>query len=252
MRRFLLAMVMLALMPTLAFCEETQVYSVATEYWPPFRVGTRSGDIVGLDVDILDEAAKRMNVQFRWHQRPWGRCLYELEQGIADIMTGVAWTEERAQYALYTDTPYYTCSPRFYALKENTGIVKSYDDLKGLTIGFTRDSAYFPRFDKDTSLMKRAGNNEEHLIRMVENGRWNIFVGTDCQVERDLALYGLQDTISEVDFKPEHHTDLFLAVSMRSPLAKRMDELNATLREMLDDGTIRKMASYYFDSQRDD
>lgn len=248
MKQTLFLTVLLTFLPLWAFAGSDDAFLVATDYWPPFRIEAPNNAVAGLDVDLLRAVGKELGIRFKWQRRPWSRCLLELEQGNADIMTGVARTDQRQRYALFTSRAYYSCSPRFYAHKSIAKNIRTYEDLQKYTVGYTRDSAYFPRFDGDTSLFKKAATDELQLIRMIEDGRWEVMVGTDCQVQRDLVRLHLADSIVEVPYSPEHTTGLYLAISKRSPLAKRLGEIDAVMNRLIDNGTIDDIAEQYFSS----
>lgn len=248
MRHALFLTALLTVLPVWAFAGSDDAFLVATDYWPPFRIEVPNNAVAGLDVDLLRAVGKELGIRFKWQRRPWSRCLLELQEGTADIMTGVAKTEQRQRYALFTSRPYYSCSPRFYARKSIAEGIVEYEDLQNYTVGYTRDSAYFPRFDGDTSLYKKAATNEMQLIRMVEDGRWDIMVGTDCQVQRDLVRLHLTDSIVEAPYTPKHTTGLYLAISKRSPLAKRLGEIDAVMNRLIGNGTIDDIAEQYFSS----
>ncbi|WP_147819559.1 substrate-binding periplasmic protein [Salidesulfovibrio onnuriiensis] len=217
---------------------------VATDYWPPFRI--ESEDIRGIDPDILHEVGKRMGVEFVMTRMPWARCLEEMRRGGVDMMSGLAKTPERAEYIQYSDVVYYACAPAFYA-REGTKAarVSTYAGLRDFSIGYTRSSAYFEPFDSDKTLHKMAGNNEHQLLRMVSEGRWDMLIGTDCQVDYDLARMVGTENLVKVAYRPEQRVNLYMGFSKRSPFRKRMGEFDAILRDMLANGEISRIASRY-------
>lgn len=233
-------------MPKELWTNDDAVFTVVTDYWPPFRINTKTGRLTGIDRDLMDEIGKRMGVSFTWHRRPWVRCLLEIEHGLADVMTGVAKTPERAKYIHYSDTAYMTLSPAFYVHKDTgADAITHYEDLKKFSIGYTRGSAYFKRFDNDDTLNKKPGNDEEMLIEMVREKRWDTLIGTDAQVEYDLSLRELRGTIVKAAYKPDSAIKLYLGISKRSPLMNRMEELNRVLERILSDGTFQKICEKY-------
>lgn len=231
------------ILPTRALGTDTIV--AVTDYWPPFRIQSEEG-ITGIDMDLLAIIGKRLGVEIVVEKMPWARCLLSIKEGSADLMTGVAKTPEREEYMLFTSMPYYACAPAFYERKSRQGTpIKRYDDLYEVEIGFTRDSAYFARFDEDENLDKFPANNEKQLLKMTDDSRLDVFIGTDCQVDYDIARLDLADTIRKAPYQPESRIDLFIGVSMESPLADRMDEINAILRDLGRRGRIRLIASEY-------
>lgn len=230
------------LFPVVA-CGES--YVVATDYWPPFRV--KNGDeMIGIDIDLMRTVGERMGVEFVFRVMPWARCLLSMEKGDVDMMSGLAWTRERARHIRYSSLPYYTCAPAFYERKSRKGPpIRNYEDLMHVEVAYTRDSAYFEPFDSDLRLDKVAVTSEAQLVRMVEEGRLDVFIGTDCQVDYDLVQRGLERKIVKTSFQPQDRIELYLGVSRRSPLRHRLDELNAVLEELVENGTVRRIADRY-------
>ena len=241
----ILLLTALAVFPGPSYAEEG-TYVIATDYWPPFRIESNTLEIVGIDRDILDEVSRRMGIHFVWHRRPWARCLSDMESGQSDLLTGIAKTQEGTRYIVYSDVPYYSCSPRFYRLK---GYLKKkisrFEDLMGFSIGYVRDSAYFDRFNHDKNLNKIAGNTEDQLIKMLLERRFDVIVGTDCQMDYDLTQRNLTQQIVLTDYRPPHKTDLYIGFSKNSKLFKRLDEFNLVLKDMLADGTIDGIIAKY-------
>ncbi|XPV75949.1 MAG: substrate-binding periplasmic protein [Desulfovibrio sp.] len=224
---------------------EFPVVTVGTDLWPPFRVEGRSRGIDGIDIELLNVVGKRMGVTFSVFRFPWSRCLLNMENGQQDLMPGLAKTTEREQFILYTDKPYYTCYPAFYGLKKRGVIVDGYDDLYGKSIGYTRGSAYFSRFDNDTVLEKLDKNRESQLIQMLLADRLDLIIGTDCQVEYELAQMDRSSEIRKMAYKPKQPIDLYFGVSRQSAFVGRMDELNRVLEELVADGTVERISSRY-------
>lgn len=221
-------------------------YSITTEYWPPFRIKDENGQIAGIDREIMDEVGKRLGVKFVWHQRPWVRCLAEIESGMADIVTGIAKTAEREEYTLYSSDFYSELKPAFYTHDKSLAKqIKTYRDLYGVSIGYTRGSAYFERFDSDDALNKKAGVDERQLIDMVTAERWDAFVGTDTQVEYDLKRLDLVDSIHKVQYSPQESVRLYIGVSRKSLFAQRMNDLNAIMKNLIEEGWIERTMNRY-------
>lgn len=226
--------------------EGTPTYFIATDYWPPYRIHNSVSEIGGIDRDIMDEVARRMNVRFVWLRRPWARCLSDMEKGEVDIMTGIAKSPEREAYIRYSAIPYDTCAPAFYVKRGHLSrSVVRYKDLQGLRIGFVRDSVYFPQFDADTSLRKIPGNTEDQLVRMLMEKRFDVIIGTDCQVEYDIKLRGLESQIVRTQYVPPKKSDLYIGVSRRSQFQERLSDLNLIIEMMKADGTIARIKSKY-------
>ncbi|CCO25502.1 substrate-binding periplasmic protein [Maridesulfovibrio hydrothermalis] len=218
---------------------------VATDLWPPFRIAREDGSLSGIDIDLLALLGKRMHIEFTVERYPWARCLKYMKDGTRDFMTGIAKTAEREEYIIYSEIPYYACRPAFYSRAGRSWSVEKYEDLKGLRVGFTRNSAYFPKFDNDTGLKKNAKNSEKQLLEMLTAGRLDIIIGTDCQVDYDITEKDLDAVIVKEPYVPDYSVDLYIGVSKRSRWRYRMKELNKVIKELVDDGVVQRIARKY-------
>jgi polar amino acid transport system substrate-binding protein len=65
---------------------------------PPFNVKSRSGSLIGIEVDLATAIAAGLRVELEIVQKPFGELLGELDAGRVDmVMSGMAVTPERAQ-----------------------------------------------------------------------------------------------------------------------------------------------------------
>lgn len=218
---------------------------IAVDNWPPFQYETESG-FVGIDIELAKEIAERMAAELQVLKKPWGRSLKSMETGQVDILTGLAYREERAKYIAYTDTPYYACSTVFYTAKGEGNDIKTYEDLKRFSIGYVLHSAYFEPFDSDDAITKVGVATEDNLMDMLVNKRIKTIVGTDCQVDYYLQTHNLHQMIEKAEFRPGNTVNLFLGVSKKSPWAAQLDEFNAVVKELVDEGYVLEASKSYY------
>lgn len=65
---------------------------------PPFNVKSRSGSLIGIEVDLATAIAAGLRVELEIVQKPFGELLGELDAGRVDmVMSGMAVTPERSQ-----------------------------------------------------------------------------------------------------------------------------------------------------------
>lgn len=224
---------------------------VVTETWPPFRIIDKDNDsqYTGIDIDLLKEISKRLKVKIIIKQYPWARCLSMIRSGQGDIITGLAFTKQRAQFVHYSKIPYYSVSPAFYLRIGEGNKVKKYDDLYGLTIGYSLNSAYFDRFDSDTKIRKIGVPKEILLIKMLVNNRLDVIIGTNTNVDYDIAQLALNGKIEKSYYSPNERTELYIGVSKKSDFLHRCDELDAIITKLVETGIIERIAKKYFTSE---
>lgn len=142
--RYILLIVVIITCSTPCMAEMNEIV-VATEVWPPFRIADKTSEYQysGIDIDLLKEITKRLGITFKIKRFPWARCLDFMKSGKVDMITGLAYSPERAQYISYSEIPYYIASPAFYLQKGKGHLIKKYEDLYLFTIGYSINSAYF-------------------------------------------------------------------------------------------------------------
>lgn len=236
-------LLILALLAPLCRAGEGESLKVMTDLWPPFRMEDEAGQLRGLDIDLLNELSRRTGIRFDVQRAPWARGLAALDQGTADLMTGLAKTPDRERYIHYLDMPYYACSPRFYASPSVAVRLNDYSTLRGLRIGYVLESVYFQPFDGDEQLNKVGVSNESQLLEMLARGRIDALVGTDCQVDYALLDPELAGRIVKAAYQPDARTELYIGFS-RQRLA-RMPQLAAAIENLLREGWIARAALRY-------
>lgn len=222
--------------------------SVATEVWPPFRIGDpeHPNALTGIDIDLLEMLSKRLGISCRVRRMPWARCLESMRSGDADLITGLARTPERAEFIRYSAIPYHTVFPAFYVKKGTADRIRSYEDLRRVTIGYSLKSAYFEPFDSDERLSKIGVSTERQLIQMLALGRLEAIVGTGANVDYDISIMGLWGDIEKAAYRPDAHTGLHVGISRKSPLMERAEEIDRILEYLVQSGRLLPVLETYF------
>jgi len=220
---------------------------IGTDPWPPFTI-MEKGVPSGIDVDFLKEIEKRLpDVTFRFEEIPWVRALHYMETGRIDAITGLAKRPDREKYITYTSPPYYSdCSSRFYMRKGLGQYIKQYEDLYHFEVGYVVNSAYFDPFDTDEKLNKYSVTHEEQLLKMLGNGRLDVIIGTNCQVDYDIKLSGLLGRFEQAEYRPGNNVHLYLGLSKKSAITEILPQLNQVIQQLKDEGVIDKIAEKYF------
>lgn len=83
--------------PVLSRIVESGVFKVGMSgTQPPFSVVSKSGDLIGYEVDLANILAGAMGVEVQFVQKPFGELLAALEKGEVDaIMSGMTMTPQR-------------------------------------------------------------------------------------------------------------------------------------------------------------
>jgi polar amino acid transport system substrate-binding protein len=108
------------------------VVKVAIEPYMPYT-DVKDGKMVGLDAEILQEAASHLGLRIEQNVTDFKGMLGGVQSHRADLtIGGVGWAKERAEKGLFTDPVYY--SPPAMAVVGDKSY-RTVDDLKGKRIG---------------------------------------------------------------------------------------------------------------------
>ena len=129
----LLAMAMILSLTACGKSNATKKYIIATDTtFAPFEFENESGDMVGIDLDILKAIAEDQGFDYELQVLGFSAAVTALESGQCDgVIAGMSITDERKQKYDFSD-PYYESGVGM-AVKADSAIA-SYDDLNGQTV----------------------------------------------------------------------------------------------------------------------
>jgi polar amino acid transport system substrate-binding protein len=162
-RRSLLAAlaVMISLAPAAAIELPEQIKQAGTlrltvnsTYAPMEYRDPASNELVGLDIDLANELAKRLGVKIAWSETAFAELIPSLQTRRSDfIISGISDRSSRRETADFVD--YLVTGPQFFVLAESDA--KAATDLCGRKIGTTRSTSFPAEIDKWSKQACEAG-----------------------------------------------------------------------------------------------
>lgn len=216
---------------------------------PPYMIHDEKNEtFTGIDIDIANEIAKRMNLKLEIFHCPWIRCLWLLEHGHSDLLTSVYNKPDREVYLWFLDKPYLTSLPiAFYSKKDRAYKIEKYEDLYRFnSVGVLRGASYFEKFDKDIKIKKYDVSNQNQLFPMLANDRIDVMAGYVPTENFRLVEEGYKDVIVKSSYEYENPASVFMAVSKKSPFIDRIAEFNKINNDLLEEGFIQKTIEHYY------
>lgn len=127
-------------MTRLVHAQEKETYTIITASdYAPFEFVDGDGDLVGIDVDIMNAIAENQGFEVEYRLMPFSSGLQALESNQADgMIAGMGITEER-ENAFDFSEPYYEAGSMFAARGDSN--VSSLDDLRGKNVATKIGSA---------------------------------------------------------------------------------------------------------------
>ena len=238
---------LLAAAVTLAFsataAAETLKMGIEAAY-PPFNNKDASGQVVGFDVEIGNALCAKMKAECSIVTSDWDGIIPALNAKKFDfLISSMSITEERKQAVDFSD-PYYSNKLQFIAPKAKTDFKTDKDSLKGKVIGAQRATL------AGTWLEDNLGDAVEiKLYDTQENAYLDLTSGRVDAILADKYVnyeWLKSDAGRAYEFKgdPVEESDkIGIAVRKGDPIREK---LNAALKEIVADGTYKKINDKYF------
>jgi len=239
--------VFLAAAVTLAFSAgamaETLKMGIEAAY-PPFNNKDASGQVIGFDKEIGDALCAKMKAECSVVTSDWDGIIPALNAKKFDfLISSLSITEERKAAVDFTD-PYYSNKLQFIAPK-NVDFKTDKDSLKGKTIG-TQRATLAGTWLEDTygdDIKVSLYDTQENAYLDLTSGR------VDAILADKYANYDWlkTDAGKNYEFKgdPVVESDK-IGIAVRKGDNELRNKLNAALKEIVADGTYKKINDKYF------
>lgn len=120
--------------PTNAFAED-KIYQIGTDVtFAPFEFQNEQNEYVGIDIDLFNAIAKNQGFQAEFRPFGFNSSIQGVQSNQLDgMIAGMSITEERKKTFDFSD-PYFDSGIQM-AVQATDETIKSYEDLKGKTVG---------------------------------------------------------------------------------------------------------------------
>lgn len=213
--------------------------------FPPFGYPDNNGGYTGFDIDLAKEVCKRNNWTFR--AQPiidWNTKELELNSNEIDCI----WSEFtiNGRENDYTWSEPYFNNTAVVVVKENSGI-DNFDDLKGKNIEILEGSSALDSLNKNSTLKNSLGSLTE--IKEYDTGFMDLESGV-CDVliaDVGLANYHVKKNKTDLKILNEPLISEQYGIGFKKGNTELRDQVQKTLDEMFEDGTVDKIAQKYSD-----
>jgi polar amino acid transport system substrate-binding protein len=211
--------------------------SIATSSgYPPFCFYNSKNELVGYDVDVAKEIAKRLGVKLKLIDTEWKNIINGLNTGAYDGIVGsMSVTDERGSVVSFS-TPYYH-SKSFLVVRRDSPF-KSRSDLIGKTVGVEDGTV----FESDAKALgevniKRYKTSEQALTAL-DKKLLDAVITDEIVVNYVANMKKLSlETLGEPLRRDK------VAVALRKGDNALLKKVNEILKAMQDDGTFRKLSA---------
>lgn len=215
--------------------------------YAPMGFKNEQNEIVGFDVDLAKEAAKRLGTEVEFKAIDWNSKEAELKSGRIDIIwNGLDITPERQQNMLFSD-PYMDNRQIVFVKAGNDQGIKAEADLAGKGVGTQAGSTAAAYIDKTEGLkdsfreFKTYGDYVSAFMDL-ENGRIDALVcdeivGRYAMSKQDGKFEALNVTVGPVSE---------FGIAFRKDDTELRNKVQKVFDEMVADGAAAKISDAWF------
>lgn len=214
----------------------------------PMGYTEASGEIVGFDIDLAKEVAKKMGVEVEIKPIDWDAKSMELDSDKIDVIwNGFSISEERKQEVLFTD-PYLT-TEQVVVVKKGSPI-RTKADLAGKKVALQDGSTSEDALKSDKTAYDSIGDanisrfkENTEVIMELDSGRVDAAVIDEIFVNYYLSKENMSDKFDILDesFGAEDY-----AVGARMEDKAFVEALNKALAECKQEGITGKISEKWF------
>jgi ABC-type amino acid transport substrate-binding protein len=225
------------------------VIKVAIEPYMPYT-DVKDGKMVGLDAEILQEAAANLGLKVEHNVTDFKGMLGGVQSHRNDItIGGVGWGKERAEKGLFTDPVYY--SPPAMAVVGDKSY-KTVDDLKGKKVGTVTGYVWEKSIKAVDGVEAKVYQDAATFFNDLGTGRIDVgfidplLVTYQAQLKPDTKfrlVYFTPPTEAQIAAKPEFKDfrQIQIAFYVAKEAPKLEKALNAQIDKMYQNGKLAAM-----------
>ena len=213
--------------------------------YAPFEFKDSDQVYKGLDVDIINEVARRSGWKMNQSFPGFDAAVNAVQSGSADaLMAGTTITEARKQVFTFSD-PYFDTKIIVATTKANK--ISSYEDLKGKTVGVkngTTAQTFLEENKNKYGFSIKTFDTGDLMYNSLATGSVNAVMDDEAVIQ--YAIQQGQDL--SLDIPGEPIGSFGFSVKKGSKYEYLVDDFNKALAEMKEDGTYETIMNKWFGS----
>ena len=245
----MLAVILVVLTFSAIFCHADEPQNViilgSVDNFPPFAYNA-DGKLTGVDIDVVNEMAKRIGINVRIKIFPWARLMDSVQKGSIDGGFAAFETEARKNFCLYTEPLHYE-EYYLFVKKGNEFSYSGISDLYGKKVGKDRGVFVNEEFEhaakKGKFILEEINDMSMLNIKKLNIGRLDAAIGDLGAMLYYAKLSGVEKNI--IPLSPiNEKTAAYLVLSKNSQLKNKTEmqkKMQSALKEIREDGTWQKI-----------
>jgi polar amino acid transport system substrate-binding protein len=221
----------------------TKIVVGLDDNFPPMGFRNEKNELVGFDIDLAREAAKRLGAEVEFKPIDWNAKEAELGSKRIDVLwNGLTITEKRKEQIAFT-APY--LENHQIVIVTATSPVKTKADLAGKVVGVQEGSSAVEAIERDDAAkaikeLKKFGDNVAALMDL-STGRLDALV-----VDEVVGRYYIAKKPGEYVVLDEHFGTEEYGVGVRKDDVELLGKLQKAMDEMKQDGSAARISTQWF------
>jgi len=212
--------------------------------FPPLGYRDDNNEIVGYDIDLAKEVAKRLGVAFKAQPIDWDAKEMELETGKIDcIWNGFTITEDRKNALSFTEA--YLNNDQVLVVRADSGI-KSLADMKGKIVGIQSGSSAQEAVDDNPAFSASIGSIVMFKDNITALNDLDIGGVDGVVMDSVVANYSIAQTKKPFVVLTDSLANEGYGIGFRKSEPELRDEIWSILKEMQADGTVTSIGKKWF------
>ena len=221
-------------------CKKDDTLVMATNAaFPPYEY-KENGQIVGLDVEIMQAVCKKLGLTLKIEDMEFDSIISAVDSGKADCgVAGMTVTEERKKNIDFTDTYVKACQ---VIIVLPGSAIKDADSLKGKKLGVqqgTTGDTLCQDYVKEGSTVERYASGAEAVLALL-NGKIDAVV-----IDNEPAKAYLKKNEGKIIVLEKPLSDEEYAIAVKKGNKELLDQINGALRELKNSGELDKIKAKY-------
>ena len=215
----------------------------------PMSFHDENGNLVGFDIDLATEAAKRMNAEVEFKPIDWYNKEEEISSGNIDmIWNGLDITDQRKEYMIFSK-PYMDDRQIILIKRDDDFDIHSEYDLEGKIVGTQAGSTSDDYINQNEDLKRsikeyKTYSKFNEAVTALKNDEIEIIVCDELIARYEMNSYPSQLRIVDVKIGSIAET----GIGFRKDNTALRDEIQKTFDDMINDGTAKRISVKWFNA----
>ena len=210
--------------------------------FPPMGYRVEDGTLIGFDIDVAEEAGKRLGVKIKWQPTAWDGVIHSLNSGKFDcIWNGMTITKERSEKVAFSKP--YIMDGQIVVLRFDEKRFSTPSDLGNMKVGVQKGSSAVKAVEKlpvAPSQVKEYKDNPMALLDL-EAGRLDAVI-----IDNVVGRYTVAKRLGKFKTLPGFISKEPFGIAFKKSDNSLREQLQTVLDSMVADGKMAEISKKWF------